>query len=272
MNTRFPVTMLIVLVCLGLMKCAWAQNTELHGTPLSEAYRKQFERCDASDRFGDVQFPITRAGKTIWYGCKSDPSWLTRLEKIDAKGSRPEAILFEAKLARDDDGSPKACSNPGTTDQCGTALMLKPTAAQPCPFAVTKGKVTGQYCLPINAAEIPYLVIPGFGPKGIDSREFRQKTGISMGDLAVVIAQGKVIPAIVADVGPAYKIGEGSAALLVKLSSNGQPDTIGHGVRYIVFPGTSLGHDTSADTLRENVQVKAMALYNSLIRTLPTGD
>jgi hypothetical protein len=211
-------------------------------------------------------------GKTIWYGCKGDPSRLTRLEKIDAKGDQPAAILFEAKLSRDDDGSPKACNNPGTTDQCGTSLMLKPTAAQPCPAALTKKKGAGPYCLPVNAAEIPYVVIPGFGPKGIDSGEFRRRTGVVMGDLGVVIAQGKVIPVIVADVGPAYKIGEGSEALLSMISSTGKPTTITHGVQYVVFPGTSIGHDTSADTLGDDVKEKAMALYKRLVPISSAGS
>lgn len=263
---------LIGLFAVCVVHQAGAQSTALHGSPVSESYRQQFVECDKTDRFGDVQFPIKRAGKTIWYGCKSDPSRLTRLEKIDAKGDRPAAILFEAKLARDDDGSPKACNTPGTTDRCGTSLMLKPTAALPCPAALAKKRGTGPYCLPVNSAEIPYIVIPGFGPKGINSGEFQEKTGVVVGDLGVVIAQGKIIPVVVADAGPAYKIGEGSAALLGKLSSTGKPSTITKGVQYVVFPGTSIGHDASADSLGDDVKAKAMALYKRLVPAPASGD
>ena len=271
MNRRFLVPTLIGLASIGLVGRTWAQGTELHGSPISETYREQFGDCDRSDRFGGVQLPIERAGKIVWYGCRSDPSRLTRLEKIEAKGDQPEAILFEAKLALDKDGSPAACDSPGTTDQCATSLMLKPTGDLPCPAALAKREKTGPYCLPVNAGVVPYVVIPGFGPKGIDGSAFRKKTGIAVGDLGVVIAHGKVIPVIVADEGPAYKIGEGSTALLSKLSSDGKPHTINEGVQYIVFPGTSLGHNAPADTLSADVEHKATALYKRLVQTTSSG-
>ncbi|WP_436407650.1 glycoside hydrolase family 75 protein [Burkholderia seminalis] len=140
--------------------------------------------------------------------------------------------------------------------------MLKPTQMRPCPAALKK---TGdKYCLPVDASNIPYIAVPGFGPRGIDGKAFGKKTNIALGDLGVVIANGKVVPVIVADYGPAYKIGEGSTALLRKLSVSGTPETINAGVKYIVFPGTSMGRNTSADTLADDIRQKAMALYERL--------
>ncbi len=242
---------------------AVAHAAELRGEPISEAYRAKFRSCDESNQFDSVTLPINKKnGKPLWRGCKKDPSRLTRLERLPAAGDAPEAVLFEAKLASDADGSPKACKKPGKTDQCTTSLMLKPTETWPCP-AVLK-KTNGTYCRPVDASRIPYIAIPGFGPHGIDGKEFGKTTNIALGDLGVVIANGKVVPVIVADYGPAYKIGEGSIALLSKLSASGKAKTIGSGVKYIVFPGTSLGRDTSADTLATDIEQKAMALYERL--------
>ncbi|MDN7586188.1 glycoside hydrolase family 75 protein [Burkholderia seminalis] len=241
---------------------AAAHAAELRGEAISEEYRAKFRGCDESDRFDGVRLPIKRSGKTVWYACTTDPSRLARLERISASGDAPEAVLFEAKLAHDLDGSPKACTTPGKTDQCGTSLMLKPTQMRPCPAALKK---TGdKYCLPVDASNIPYIAVPGFGPRGIDGKAFGKKTNIALGDLGVVIANGKVVPVIVADYGPAYKIGEGSTALLRKLSVSGTPETINAGVKYIVFPGTSMGRNTSADTLADDIRQKAMALYERL--------
>ncbi|PFH19338.1 chitosanase (glycosyl hydrolase group 75) [Burkholderia sp. JKS000303] len=245
-----------------LLGGAAARAAELRGEAISEEYRAKFRGCDETDQFGDVKLPIKKNGRTIWYACRTDPSRLERLERIGATGNAPEAVLFEAKLAHDLDGSPRACTTPGKTDQCGTSLMLKPTRDQPCPAALKK--TSGKYCLPIDASKIAYIAVPGFGPRGMDGKAFGKKTNIALGDLGVVIANGKVVPVIVADYGPAYKIGEGSTALLSKLSQGGDPRTIDAGVKYIVFPGTSMGRNMSADTLADDIAQKGMALYERL--------
>jgi len=236
-----------------------------HGTPIDEAYRGQFGTCDATDRFGTVQFPIRKAnGKIAWYGCKSDPSRLVRLERIAADGDVPAAVIWESKIAHDLDGSPAACNTPGTTDQCPTTLMLKPTTLHPCP-KVLKG--TRPDCLPVDASKIAYAVMPAAAPKGIDGTRFAKLTGLRVGDIGVVIANGKVVPAIIADTGPAYKIGEGSTALLAALSSDGKPRTLARGVVFVMFPGSSLGKSPNPDTLADQVAAKGLALYQRLPRS-----
>jgi hypothetical protein len=229
------------------------------GTPISNSYRAQFGSCDRTDKFGTVQFPIRRAdGRVRWYGCRTDPSRFDRFDAVPAAGAAPSAVILEAKLAHDRDGSPSACGGAaGPTDQCATSLMLNPTAAHPCVIHTASAR----QCVPVNAEEIPYAVIPVAAPPGIDGGEFRRRSGVGLGDYGVVIANGRVVPVIVADGGPAYKIGEGSTALLHALASAGHP-TIASGVTYILFPGSRDPlASLSPDTLAAHVRQKGGALY-----------
>lgn len=262
----------LVLACVSAIHAEPAQTQSdpdpsllnrvmVRAEPIDEAYRQRFATCDSTDRFGSVSLPITRDGKTVWYGCRTDPSRLMRLSRIPQIGETGEAIVFVAKLAHDRDGSPKACDDAGPTDQCATSLMLKPTSSEPCPKP-TRG--AGTYCLPVDASRIPYIAIPGSAPAGINGREFQSKTGVAIGDLGMVIANGRAIPVIVADVGPAYKIGEGSTALLEALSSDGQPHTISAGVTFMIFPRTSLGRNVPADDLARLVKEKAEEAYKRM--------
>jgi len=183
------------------------------------------------------------------HGCKSDPSRLTRLEHIPAANGGPEAILNVTKFAWDRDGSPFACATPGHTDQCPTSYMLNPTASVPCPGAAR----IRPPCVPIDADRLPYVAIPAAGPAPIRPREFRNKTGIGWGDLGVAIANGKTVPVIVADGGPANKIGEGSTALLQALSADGKPRTIATGVTVLLFPRSA--ERLTVDTLEQRVRM-----------------
>jgi len=243
---------------------AFAQPAVPPGTPIDEAYRKKFTTCDQTDSFDGVQFPIrNNAGKIVWFGCKGDPSRFERFEKIDASGARPAAIIIQSKLAHDEDGSTKACSSSkGPTDQCTTTLMLNPTDKTKCIVHTASGKK----CVPVSADTIPYVVMPAAAPKGrdIDGNEFAALSGLRVGDYGVVIANGKVVPVIIADTGPAYKIGEGSTALLKGLS-DGNARTFAKGVVFVLFPNT---HDDPAtlspDTLKDVVAKKGAALFAAL--------
>lgn len=260
-GSRMSIPSSIMLLAAGLAATA-SQAKSINGTPIDESYRLQFTTCDATDRFEGVQFPIRKAnGKIAWFGCRSDPSRFTRFERVKAKAGAPEAIIWESKIARDDDGSPKACDNAGPTDQCPTTLMLKPTAAQPCPKPL---KNAGPKCLPVNAATIPYAVIPAAAPKGIDSSRFSRLTGLKMGDVGMVVRADRQVPAILADTGPAYKIGEGSAALLGQLSPNGNARTWSSGVQFIFFPRSAPPESLSADDLAAYVKEHATILYHRL--------
>jgi hypothetical protein len=247
---------------------AWAQQFPGLGTPISESYRAKFDTCDRTDRFGTVQFPIRNAkGGIRWFGCRTDPSRLSRFVEVPAAGSSQRAVIFVAKLAHDLDGSPRACSGAhGPTDQCGTSLMLDPTPRHPCVIPAS-GRAS---CVPVNADEIPYVVLPVAAPPGIDAREFRRLSGLDFGDYGVVIANGRTMPVIVADGGPAYKIGEGSTALLSALSSDGRPRTIASGVTFILFPGSRDPRSSlSPDNLTQHVKDKGSALFDAFARAHP---
>jgi hypothetical protein len=253
----------LALTCavgLSFGAAAYGQQFPGLGTPISESYRAMFDTCDRTDTFGAVRFPIrTRTGAIRWYGCRSDPSRFSRFVEVPAAGSARRAVIFVAKLAHDLDGSPAACSGArGITDQCGTSLMLDPTRLHPC--VIPSPSRTA--CVPVNADEIPYVVIPVAAPPGIDAREFRRRSGLDFGDYGIVVAGGRTIPVIVADGGPAYKIGEGSTALLRALSSDGRPRTISSGVTFIMFPGSRDPRSSlSPDTLARDVRNKGTALF-----------
>jgi hypothetical protein len=236
------------------------------GIPINETYREQFQECDAHDSFGAVQFPIRRAnGSIIWFGCHTDPSRFMRFERIDASPSGPEAVILQSKLGWDEDGSPKACgSGHGITDQCPTSLMLNATTATPCVLP----SHTGKACVPLNADEIPYVVIPAAAPKGIDDHQFEALSKLRVGDYGVVIANGTTVPVIVGDEGPAYKIGEGSTALLRALSPDHKVHTFGSGVIFILFHPFSgqfrPGVDLALETLATVVSKKGAGLYSKI--------
>lgn len=250
--------LLAILVLISLSKIAANADQVMPpvGLPLDEAYRREFATCDQTNIFhGVLRKPP--------HGCKTDPSRLTRLERIAATNGRPEAIVFVAKLAWDRDGSPFACATPGLTDQCPTTYMLNPTASVPCPTAAGSKPP----CVPINADRIPYVVIPAAGPALIRPREFGEKTSIGWGDFGVVIANGKMVPVIVADGGPANKIGEGSTALLQALSKDGKARTIGSNVTFVIFPRSA--EKLTVDTVEQRVRTRGAELYNRLTGSAP---
>jgi hypothetical protein len=83
----------------------------------------------------------------------------------------------------------------------------------------------------VDAARVPYIAIPP---------EVRA-LGVQMGDVALVEYRGFRCDAVVAEGGPAGKIGEGSIFLAATLGMNSSPKNggVGHGVTYRIFLGTS---------------------------------
>jgi hypothetical protein len=84
----------------------------------------------------------------------------------------------------------------------------------------------------VNAEAINFVVLPG-----------RLGLGVKLGDFAVVInpSSGRSACAVYADVGPVNKIGEASIATANAIGISSSPKTggIGHGIAYIVFPGSA---------------------------------
>jgi hypothetical protein len=209
-----------------------------------------------------VHLPIVRNGKVAWYGCRTDPSRFERFDRVAATDTGPEAVIIVSKLGHDEDGSWKACHHQGgPTDQCTTSLMLKPTAQHPCPPVTGYG----QSCLPLDPDAIAYVVIPWRAPPGIEAGAFTRLSQLRVGDYGVAIVDDRVVPVIIGDTGPAYKIGEGSTALLSALSQDGKVRTIAQGVTFILFPGSREAAPTlNADSLPGRIHDKGTALYQRL--------
>jgi hypothetical protein len=257
-----------VLVCIATFTshATLAEPLVPKGTPIDDKYREEFARCDKFNKFEMLRLPYfetLKSGKTKkWFGCMGNPSLFTRFEKISGQAGKPTAIITESKVAHDRDGSTKACTDPGSTDTCETALLLYPDANNKC---VVKPDRPHGPCVPASADVVPYVVIPGAGPKdvqGLDARKFQHKTNLRVGDYGVMIFKGRVAGVIVGDIGPFNKMGEGATALLKKLS-NGK--TIDSGAIAILFPGTrdSL-KSLSPSSLPDVVRTKGCGYYQKL--------
>ncbi|HEY0525957.1 MAG TPA: glycoside hydrolase family 75 protein [Stellaceae bacterium] len=182
------------------------------GEPTGEKYRARFDECDAGN---------TCDGKPLRYSCRNDPNRNHALLRL-----KDRVVFYDAKMGLDADGSPYARNTPGQTDQAETSFRY------PLP-----GKPS------VDADKVPYVAIPGGG--------FAGDLGVETGDVAAVVHRDKVVYALVADIGPACKIGEGSIQLherlghkvctarnvkgeCTKLSDN----SIERDVLYFVFPGS----------------------------------
>lgn len=206
--------------------------------PLDEDYRKQFAACDDANRFHGVAM-------TGWRKCSTDKNNLRGLLKF------PDGtVFFEAKMSLDIDGSWKACEMAGPTDLCPTWYNWP-------------GK-TGRKSF-LDSDLVPYIVIPiaTFGSLPTSLRkEFRNKTGIDKGDFAVVVYDGRVVPAIVGDGGPVNKMGEASNAVFKAVgkdrcrTTNADGHCTGYlnaslesGAMYFVFPDSARSDITPENAL-----------------------
>ena len=234
--------------------------------PVSESYRAQFTACDGlapngvgKDRFLGHALPASRR-------CSTDPSRVRALLKLADGG-----ILWESKMALDVDGSYAATSGRrwrdsrgrvrNTTDQCGTTHKWS---------AVPGGNDCAHPEAQVDPDKYPYAVIPagatGFLPvaqRRSAGRQFRELTGLKVGDMGIIVYNGRWTPAFIADTGPIFRLGEGSAGAFKALGeSRCRGDRfdalgrcagdgtdrypyvdsgIGSGVVFIFYPGTSAG-------------------------------
>ncbi len=113
----------------------------------------------------------------------------------------------------------------------------------------------------------PFIVIP----LGI----VNQSSAFSprFGDYAVVIANGKLYPAIVGDAGPRYKTGEASLRLARAINAKANPysrPVSDLSVSYLVFPGTAEEKPGPIDYAR--LTEKCRALMNDLGGIAPGHD
>lgn len=114
-------------------------------------------------------------------GCWDDPAHNTALLHF-----RDGTVFFDAKMAIDADGSTlsKRAEHP---NQPETSFRYPDTQAS------------------LDAERVPYVVMP--------LGDFRRDTGVSLGDLAVVVEGDQVQYAIIGDLGPRTHIGEASMKL-----------------------------------------------------------
>lgn len=190
-------------------------GVNLSGEPIGKEFRARFQECDTHD---------TCDGKPMRHGCSSDRNRNSSMLKL-----KDGTIFFDAKMGLDADGSPyaqKTQNTPGSTNQAETSLRY-PLPKKPS----------------VNADRVPYIVIPQGG--------FDKALGIELGDVAAVVYGAKRVFAVVADQGPACKLGEGSIRLHEALNHpvckararNGDCTElkdvgIDRGVLYFIFPGT----------------------------------
>ena len=121
-------------------------------------------------------------------GCKVDPSRNTVILRFP-----DDTVFFDAKMAIDADGS-----------------VLSKRAERPNqPETAFRYPVSN---LSLDSEHVPYIVLP-IGP-------LLHASGVGTGDLAAVIQDGRLQFAIVGDVGPPPKIGEGSMKLHANLGHN----------------------------------------------------
>jgi hypothetical protein len=87
------------------------------------------------------------------------------------------------------------------------------------------------------AREDPYIVLPGFM-----ARQTGHPFGPRVGDLAVVIARGRLYPAIFGDIGPSDQLGEASLRIAQAVDPRATPERSpidNLEITYLVFPGTA---------------------------------
>lgn len=218
--------------------------------PVGETYRGEFERCDRENIFKAVSMRGFRR-------CSTDPNRVRALLKFP-----DQTILFESKMGLDIDGSWKACHDPGAADLCPTTFNW-PGLAAPARY--------------VDSDKFPYIVIPAAGLGRADT-EFRDKTGVKLGDLGVVVYKDKVVPVFVADFGPHNKLGEGSAALFKALGedrcarwgSDGhcrryRDFSIERGVLFFIFPNSRIEGLNPGNAL-EKIRTDALARWERLKR------
>jgi hypothetical protein len=186
-------------------------------------------------------------GISIGASCTWKANCLADFNRARAEGFRgPTKICFFA-MATDASGRPivQGASDPAPGFYVSTTAFQQPGAAPRTPQAQ------------LDSNQIPFIVIPS----SWSSSRYR---GVRLGDFALVyrLSNGTHSPAVVGDVGPRSKLGEGSVALHQALGNDPfamRPDGhrraivgIGRGdVAYFIFPGSRLAGQPVTNALIE---------------------
>lgn len=111
----------------------------------------------------------------------------------------------------------------------------------------------------LSSNKVPYIVIPG--------GSWSKAHGLKLGNVAIVAANGRVAVAVVGDIGPAAKIGEGSIELHRRLGYErvkaGKIVDVGIDppVRCVFFPGTGASTMPSIS----DINTMAAAAWDALV-------
>lgn len=214
--------------------------------------------CGTQAAAQDACEPVLKVGATQVFG--------------DPRG----VLIFEAGLAIDADGAPNAyhpdgkgldhlanAGKPGnwwgvvTDDGTPKGAPVVQSGSDPFPgyfvSATALEDPARERTDPrryVDSASVPYVVLP---PQLLAPKRAK---GPRLGDFAIVtnLANGKQVHAIVADIGPAGKLGEGSIALAAALGIKNSPKAggVGSGVQYVVYPGSGGRRVRSAEQVRSD--------------------
>jgi hypothetical protein len=205
-----------------------SKGSEVVDSLVGKTYRKLYDECDTQDTFNGKLLPKFN-GKRL--KCSTDPNHVAFIRKF------PDGtIVFRSKAGVDADGSPASKGQfAGSSDQPHTSLTYD---GAPTEF--------------VNAEDVSFVVVPQ--TKESFRASFKVDSDIRLGDLAVVMKGGRCSFGIVADEGPAYRIGEASMRVhedlgnpqcktpeehpCLKLKAGGDGVGIAAGVTYIIFPGS----------------------------------
>ncbi|WP_196246403.1 glycoside hydrolase family 75 protein [Ralstonia solanacearum] len=207
---------------------------DLSGEPIAQSFKKDFDDCDQIPHHvrGKPQAQCMGRRKVLPKpGSNGQPTWVKdeKLPGVDPNNNTTllklanEAILFDAKMAVDADGSGYAKKQAKFPDSPETSLRYSDRTS-------------------LDADKVAYAVLP---------LGFPEATGLTLGDVAAIIYRDKITYAIIGDQSKAFRIGEGSIRLHEALGQNGclrrdqtgvctQPrgHSIPKDVIYLVFPGT----------------------------------
>ncbi len=182
-------------------------------------------------------------------------------------------LAWESKLGVDGDGAPNCYGPPGTkpldylanaggpgnwygvvTDPFGNPVVQGPDDPFPGMYVSPtslqdRTKVRTDPARYVNSVEIPYLAVP---------RNAVSDYGVKLGDVGFAYnrANGHMCAALVADIGPKNKWGEGSIALARELGVPSSPKNggVSQGVVVVIFKGTSRGWPRTHAEVTQQVQ------------------
>lgn len=229
------------------------------GVSVDEGLRLAFEACDHSDVFRGA--PVTEAS------CRAAPNEVAALIRLEGG-----AIFMEATLGLDLSGSHAACAgrpSPG----CAPFFDFEdaPGAAYDDLGArwgelFVASDVTPLVTLPLDAT-----------PHG---RAFVEATGVSIGDVGVVIYRDRLTPVMVSNGGPSHRALSGSLGLFDAIGvsrcrrrvaeapefcAEAKPYGLGAPVVVILFPGSRL-EGLTPETAEARVALEARRRFEALRR------